>query len=338
MAGERRLTGTEKVAVLLLSVQQEAAQEMMKALPPNLIQRIANYAAMLRDVPTEKILAIKEEFCATMQHANPLQLGNTHETFRDLLSGFMSPEAVDKLTRNLDSETDSHEGLEALKWMAPDSIASFLRKEHPQTMALVLAHLEPSQAAQVLAALKPADQAEVILRLSTLERVSPRVLQDLNNVLKEELIAAASTSMESLGGIGSAAEIMNNVDKATETSIFEAIEEINPDLVEEIRERMFTFEDLITLDNRGMQDLAKQISNDQLQLALKSASDEIKAKFFSNISSRAADMIREELEVMGPVKLSDVEKAQQEIVKVARRLDEEGKIQLGNKGFGDAYV
>ena len=338
MASERRLSGTEKVAVLLLSVREEVAQELMKILPQPVLQRIANYATMLRDVPPDTILSIKEEFCASMRNSNPLQLGNTRETFRDLLSGFMTPEEVEKMTLNLDSESDSNEGLEALKWMAPDSIASFLRKEHPQTIALVLAHLEPSQAASVLGSLRPVDQAEVIMRLSTLDRVSPRVLQDLNYVLKEELISAASTSSESLGGIQAAAEIMNNVDKSSESSIFEAIEEINPTLVEEIREQMFTFEDLVSLDNRDMQELTKQISNDQLQLALKSATDDLKAKFFASISSRAAEMIREELDVMGPVKLSDVEKSQQEIVKIARRLDEEGKIQLGGKGSGDSYV
>jgi len=338
MADERRLSGTEKVAVLLLSVGEEVAQELMKILPTVVLQRIANYTNMLRDVLPETIVGVKQEFCDSMRHASALQLGTSRESFRNLLSGFMTTEEVEKLTLNLDSGTDSNEGLEALKWMAADTIATFLRKEHPQTTALVLAHLDPAQAAQVLTSLRPVDQAEVIMRLSTLDRVSPRVLQDLNYVLKEELISAAGTTTETLGGLQPAAEIMNNVDKGTETSIFEAIEELNPTLVEEIRERMFTFEDLVKIDNRGMQELCKQISNDQLVLALKTASEEIRGKFFGNISVRAAEMIREELEVMGPVKLSDVEKAQQEVVKTARRLDEEGKVQLTGKGASDAYV
>ncbi|HUT24233.1 MAG TPA: flagellar motor switch protein FliG [Sumerlaeia bacterium] len=338
MAAEYRLSGTEKVAVLLLTMREEVAQEIMQMLPHNMLQRVTKYASMLRDVPGDAVVKIKEEFCQLMRNANALSLGNTREVMRDLLSGFMSEEDVEKLTLDLDEESDLADGLDALKWMAADTISSFLRNEHPQTIALVLAHLEPAQAAQVLTRLRPSIQPEVVQRLSTLDRVGPKVLQDLNQVLKEELISSASTSTETLGGPQAAAEIMNNIDKNTETTIFESLEEVNPSLVEEIRELMFTFEDLVAVDNRGMQELTKMISNEQLVLALKTATDEIKGKFFSNISTRAADMIKEELSVMGPVRLSDVEAAQQEIVKVARRLEEEGKIVLAGKGGAESLV
>ncbi|HBF34448.1 TPA: flagellar motor switch protein FliG [Candidatus Sumerlaeota bacterium] len=338
MAGERKLSGTERAAILLLTVREDVAQEIMKILPTQTLHRVTGYAAMLRDVPVETIVEIKREFCEKMRNANALQLGNTREVIRELLSGFMSPEEVEKLTLDMSPDGGATEGLEALKWMAPDSIAAFLRNEHPQTIALVLAHLEPSHSAQVLQKLRPSIQPEVIMRLSNLDRVAPTVLQDLNKVLKEELITSASASSEVLGGLENVAEIMNNMDKNSETSIFESIEEINPSLVEEIRELMFTFEDLQNVDNRGMQELSKQISNEHLVLALKTASDVIKQKFFANISSRAADLIKEELEVMGPVKLSDVEAAQQEIVKVARRLADEGKIMLAGKGGAEALV
>jgi flagellar motor switch protein FliG len=338
MAVERRLSGTEKVAVLLLTVREEVAQELMKLVPTTILQRVTNLANMLRDVSSEAVNGIKEEFCTAMRRANALQLGSSREVIRELLASFMTPEEVEKLTLDLESSDGQTEGLDALKWLAPDTLSSFLRNEHPQTIALVLSHLDAAQAAQVLQRLKPQIQPEVVMRLSTLDRVAPKVLKDLNQVLKEELISAASTTSESLGGSQAAAEIMNNMDKNTETSIFEAIEEINPALVEEIRELMFTFEDLAMVDNRGMQELTKQISQDQLVLSLKTASPEIKDKFFSNISSRAAELIKEELEVMGPVKLSDVEHAQQEIVKVARRLEEEGKIVLAGKGGSESLV
>jgi flagellar motor switch protein FliG len=338
MAGERKLSGTEKVAVLLLTIREDVAQEVMRLLPPNMLQRITNYANMLREVPPESILTIKSEFCEKMRHANALQLGNSRDVIREILSGFMTSEEVEKMTLDLGTETGQTEGLEALKWMAPDSIAAFLRNEHPQTIALVLGHLEPEQAAQVLTRLRPTVQPEVVMRLAALDRVAPQVLHDLNTVLKEELISSASAATEVLGGLEAVAEIMNNIDKNTEASIFEAMEEINPTMVEEIRELMFTFEDLVSVDNRGMQELTKQISNEQLVLALKTASEEIKQKFFSNISTRAAELIKEELEVMGPVKLSDVEAAQQEIVKVARRLEEEGKIVLVGKAGGEPLV
>lgn len=337
-APEQKLSGTEKIAVLLLTVREEVAQELMKQMPERVLQRVTNYAAMLRDVPKEQVLEIKQEFIETMKNASALELGNSREVMREILSGFLSQEEVEKLTLDMTGETDQSEGLEALKWMAPDTIAQFLRNEHPQTIALVLGHLDSAQAAQVLSQLRPAIQPEVIMRISNLDRVAPQVLHDLNQVLKEELISSASTSSEALGGSDAVAEIMNNLDKNSETSIFEAIEEINPTLVEEIRELMFTFEDLIAVDNRGMQELTKQISNEQLVLALKTASEEVQQKFFQNISSRAADLIREELEVMGPVKLSDVESAQQEIVKVARRLEEEGKIILAGKGGSESLV
>ncbi len=337
-AADSRLSGTEKVAVLLLTVRPDVATELMKEMSQELLQKVTKYSSMLKDVPRDTILAIKEEFCETLRTANALSLGNSRDVIRDLLSGFMSPEEVEKLTLDLDAVGDQSEGLEAMKWMNPDTIAAFLRNEHPQTIALVLAHLDPGQAAQVLGRLKPVVQPEVIMRLSTLDRVAPAVIRDLNQVLKEELIASASNQSESLGGAEAVAEIMNNVDKNTETAIFESVEELNPAMVEEIRELMFTFEDLVAVDNRGMQELSKSISNEQLVLALKTASDEIKDKFFNNISSRAADLIREELDVMGPVKLSDVEQAQMEIVKVARRLEEEGKIVLAGKGGAESLV
>lgn len=337
-SGASSLSGAEKISVLLLTVRPDVASEIMQLIPTAMLQRVTNYAGMLKDISPELIVEIKKEFLNVMKTATPLQLGNSREVIRDILSGFLSPEEVEKLTLDLSADADESEGLDALKWMNPDSIAGFLRNEHPQTIALVLGHLEPSQAGQVLSRLRPAVQPEVIMRLSSLDRVAPQVLQDLNQVLKEELISSASTTTEALGGSEAVAEIMNNLDKNTESSIFEAIEEINPNLVEEIRELMFTFEDLVAVDNRGMQELTKQISNDQLVLALKTSSDEIRDKFFSNISSRAAELIREELEVMGPVKLSDVEAAQQEIVKVARRLEEEGKVILAGKGGSDALV
>ena len=323
------LSGTEKVAVLLLTLREDVARELMEELPHNVLQKVTNHSSMLSDVPEEVVLAVKQEFVETMRTATPLSLGNSKEVMKGLLSQFMQPEDVEKLTLDLDSSGDSTEGLEALKWMQAESISAFLRNEHPQTIALVLAHLDPAQAAQVLARLKPVIQSEVVMRLSSLDRVAPLVLQNLNQVLKEELISSASAQTQTLGGTDAVAQILNMVDKNTETSIFENLEELNPTLVEEIRELMFTFEDLVSIDNRGMQELAKSVSTEQLTLALKTASDEIKDKFFSNISTRGAELIREELEVMGPVKLSDVEAAQQEIVKVARRLEEEGKIALG---------
>jgi flagellar motor switch protein FliG len=329
---ERPLTGPEKAVIMLLSMREEVAQEIIQGLDTTELTKISNYVNLLDEVPGEKVKAVKREFGSRMSTLTG-GLGSTSRNRMRLLMQSSLPD--DKLGGVIDvlDSGDSNIGLETLKWLDPHSIAAFIRNEHPQTIALILAHLEPMQSAQVLGLLNDSLQSEIVLRVANLERINPEIVRELNTILARELNTSdAAGTNRRVGGVEAVAEIMNSLDKTSESRILGKIEDDNPSLAETIRELMFVFEDLIKVDDRSMQSIMKEISNDVLTLSLKSASAQIKEKLFKSISSRAAQMIEEELEVMGPVKLSDVEAAQNEIVKIARRLEEEGKVVLGSGG------
>ena len=223
--------------------------------------------------------------------------------------------------------------LESLKWLDPKAIANFITHEHPQTIALILAHLEdPEQTAVVLKELPENLQADVVYRMAILESIQPGVVSEIDEVLSREMQAAGAMGTSKVGGIEAVAEMLNSLDKSTETRILATIEESNPDLAEQIRELMFTFEDMVLIDSRGMQLILKEIPQDELIMALKTASDSIKELIFSSMSQRASEMLREDLEVLGPVKISDVERSQQNMVKISRRMEEEGKVVIGGRG------
>ncbi|MGE3760403.1 MAG: flagellar motor switch protein FliG, partial [Pseudobdellovibrionaceae bacterium] len=218
------------------------------------------------------------------------------------------------------------------------SLSNFLINEHPQTIAVILAHLEPEKKGEVLKRLPESLQAEVVLRLSNLDHVAPELIAEVDRVLKQELSTLGTVEQASLGGVQPVAEMLNVMDKNTETAIMSRIEEKDPILAEEIRKLMFVFEDIIKIDDKGIQTLLKEVPNDKLLLALKTANEEIRGKIFKNISQRAAKLLQEDLQNMGPARLSDVESAQVEIVNVARRLEQEGKILIARGGSEDALV
>ncbi|MBI3991692.1 MAG: flagellar motor switch protein FliG, partial [Candidatus Lambdaproteobacteria bacterium] len=252
-------------------------------------------------------------------------------TLSKALGGDRAKELVDNLSANVEESA-----LESLKWLDPKAIANFITHEHPQTIALILAHLEdPEQTATVLKELPENLQADVVYRMAILESIQPGVVSEIDEVLSREMQAAGAMGTAKVGGIEAVAEMLNSLDKSTETRILATIEESNPDLAEQIRELMFTFEDMVLIDSRGMQLILKEVEQQDLVLALKTASDSIKELIFSSMSQRASEMLREDLEVLGPVKVADVERAQQNLVKVARRLEEEGKVIIGGRGGGD---
>jgi len=332
-----RHSGAEKAAILLLSINQERASSILRQLSEREIEKITNYATRLSSVPTVLIVQVKQEFCDLLESDNPLALGQSKSQMKELLSRVLPAERMQEIAESLEGGADEAQGLESLKWLDPHALAGFLHNEHPQTVALVMAHLDPRQAAQVLQLIPQRIQADVVQRLANLERISPAVVQDLNEVIKSELLASGVTQSSFVGGIDAAAEIMSHLEKSVEANIFTRLDEANPTLADGIRELMFVFEDLATVDDRSMQQIMREVSNDQLVLALKTATEAMKEKIFRNISTRAAEMIREELTIMGPVRLSDVEAAQQEVVKIARRLEGEGKIALGASG-GETFV
>ena len=218
------------------------------------------------------------------------------------------------------------------------SLSTFLVNEHPQTVAVILAHLEPEKKGDVLRRLPESLQAEVVLRMANLDNVDPELIAEIDKVLKNQLSASHTVEQASLGGVQPVAEMLNVMDKNTEQSIMSRLEEKDPLLAEEIRKLMFVFEDISKIDDRGIQILLKEVPNDKLLLALKTAHEDIRTKIFKNISARAAEMLREDLNNMGPARLSDVESAQQEIVNAARRLEAEGKIIIARGGTEDAMV
>ncbi len=334
--GVGKLTGPKKAAILLLALGEEGAADIVKNLEDSEIQQVGYYMARFTDVAPEELDVVLEEFYNKSTSDTSGFLINASgdfvkNTLSKALGGDRAKELVDNLSANVEESA-----LESLKWLDPKAIANFITHEHPQTIALILAHLDdPEQTATVLKELPENLHADVVYRMSILEGIQPGVVAEIDEVLSREMQASGAMGTSKVGGIESVAEMLNSLDKSTETRILATIEESNPDLAEQIRELMFTFEDMVLIDSRGMQTILKEVQGPDLTMALKTASEPIKELIFSSMSQRAADMLREDLDVMGPVKVSDVEKAQQNLVKIARRLEEEGKVIIGGRGGGD---
>ena len=334
----KALSGPESAVIFIISLNEELAAQVMKKLDPKDIKRIANFAFHLHDISEDDIIKVKKNFLERAGNSSLLQLSQSAEIMRKLICKVLPEEKASEITEYIETGLEQSEGLDILKWMDAETLASFIRNEHPQTISLILAHLEPIQAAKVLTRLDEKSRTDVIVRIAALEKISPHIVQEINDVLRSELLQSGLAKSSVVGGINNAADILNFVEKKIESQILTQIQEVNPALAEHIEELMFVFDDLINLDDRSMQTIMKEISNDQLILALKTARDEMKEKIFKNISERASAMIKEELELMGPVRLADVESAQNAIVKVARKLEEEGKLVLSKKGSEETLV
>jgi flagellar motor switch protein FliG len=324
------LTGPEKSAILLLILGEDIAALLLKYLNDQEVQRISNYMSHMREVEAEVSTRILEEFYEMVGGVHGMVAGGK-EYVKTLLLKALDPDKAKWIIDNL-SVPILETGLEALRWLDPKTIARFLRSEHPQTIAVIVAHLDPPQAGTVLSALPPALRSEIVLRIAKLERIPPGVIQELDTILQNELRDTGALETGKVGGVQAVAEILNNVDQASEREIMSQIEEANATLAEEIRQLMFVFEDLITVDDRGMQMILKEIAKEDLTLSMKTASEGLREKIFRNMSQRAAEMLQEEIEIMGPVRINDVEKAQQKITQVAKRLEAEGKLMLSRKG------
>ncbi|MBT3352620.1 MAG: flagellar motor switch protein FliG [Nitrospinaceae bacterium] len=329
-----RLNGSEKAAVLLLNLGEDMAGKVLGEMGQDEIQHLGNYMASIGTLSQDLARAVNEEFLRkTISGANKgLGVGNV-ASVRKLLESALGEDAAENLISNLSVPTEEA-GIETLRLLDAKTIANFLKNEHPQTIALILAHLDAEKSAEVLSLMNEGIRGEVAYRMATLDRIPPSVINDLDTILGDELAASGSGQTQLVGGIHSVAEILNYVDKSNENLIVSKIDELNPELAEEIRNMMFTFDDLIFIDDRGIQQVLREVSNEDLTIALRGSGDEVKEKILENLSERAADMIREDLEAMGPVRLSDVEKAQQGITNTAKRLEDEGKIIIARGGGG----
>jgi len=332
---ERELTGAEKASILLLALGEEVAPLLLQKLSEQEVQRISNYMSHMRDVDPATVEQVLDEFF-TMANSLEGMLAGGPEHVKKLLLKALDPGKAALILNNLSMPT-TQTGLEALRGLDPKTIARFLYNEHPQTIAVIVAHLDARQASAVLSSLPPAMQADVLLRIASIENIPSGVIQELDKVLQRELRATGALETDQVGGIKLVAEILNNTDYTSEREILSHIEQANTEVAEEIRQLMFLFEDLNHVDDRGIQLLLRSIPNEDLKLALRTASEELKAKILRNLSHRAAEMLREELEVMGPVRITDIETAQQKITQVAKHLENDGKITVSKKG-GDIFV
>ncbi len=329
------LTGQEKIAVLLLAMGDKFTSDVFKRMDRQEIATISKAIVNLEPVPKEVVEDIMREFHTALTEGVDMISGGSDILRRMLVKNVDSETAKYIMdTLNLNTGPAPFRELESV---SPRLLAQILRNEHPQTLALILGHLHSDQAANLLTNLPAGVRAEVLLRLANLEAVPADMLMEVDKVLQSQLIAMGGKEGKKVGGTAAVAEILNAVDRATEEEVLSEIEEDSAQLAEDIRNLMFVFDDCRTLDDKSMREVLKEISNEDLTMALRGAPDELKDKFFRNMSERAANMIREELEYMGPTRLADVEAAQQGVVRTVRRLEGEGKVTI-NRGSSDVFV
>lgn len=325
------LSGYEKAAIFLSYLGEDVASEILKNLDVADIGKITSSMTRMEKVSKATLDEVLKEASEAITKGD-VMIGGT-EFIRKALSKGLGEEDASKIL-----EMASKEGpLDALRWVDSKTLSAFLMTEHPQTIALVISLLEPVQGAEVLSALPDSIKADVALRIATTERIPESAIEELKEVLKGQIEMGKGRGKK-MGGIKTIAEVLNHCDKTTEQLVLEKIEEQNDTLAESIRQLMFVFDDLVNVDDRGIQMILKEISTDELSIALKTASEALKEKIFRNMSQRAAQILKEEMQTRGPVRVSDVEKAQQSIVKVARRLEAEGKIILAGKGTEEIVV
>jgi flagellar motor switch protein FliG len=331
----RKLSGTEKAAVFLRSIGEADAAEVLKHMSPKEVQKVGQAMATLQNVTREEVQTVLGSFVTTVEQETGLGIGS-HDYVRKMLVGALGEDRAGSLLDRILSGSNTN-GLEQLKWMDPRGIYEVIRLEHPQIIAIVCSFLDADQAAEVLSLFPERDQSNIVLRIATLDGVQPAALTELNEILEKQFSGNAGAQTTMVGGLKTAADILNFVDTTVEAAIMERIKESEPDLGQSIEDLMFVFDNLIDIDDRSVQTLMREIQTDQLQLALKGADETLKEKFLRNMSQRAAEMMRDDLEAMGPVRLSDVEAAQKGILATARNLAEKGEIMLGG-GAGDDYI
>lgn len=332
-----RINGAEKAALLLLSLGEQNAGEILKRLDDKEVQLLGQKISRLDVVPTKQLVSILDEFYRMMEAPEALVVRGD-QFFKNTISRTMDMKRQQDLIDNLDLDT-SPEFFQKIKKLDSRTVASYLRNEHPQTVALVLAHLERPQAGAVLSQFPENLQMEVVRRIANLDQVSPAIIEEIDNALKDEISLVEEVGGRAIGGAQSVAEILNQMERSVESNILKRLEEEDYEaLAEDIRRFMFTFEDLLGVEDRGIMSLLKEVNTQELAMALKAASEDLKEKFFQNMSTRASEMLREELEIMGPARLRDVEASQQKIIQTAKRLEAEGQMVLAGKGSEDVFV
>ncbi len=325
----------EDAAILLMCIGEEEAAEVFKHLEPKEVQALGETIARLKSVPRDRVEGVLSRYAHDSTDLGIL-VPDTDEYIKSVLRKALGEDKANLLIDRIIQGSDVT-GIESLKWMDPTSIAELLRNEHPQIVAAILVHLDPDLSSSVLKSFTERHRNEVMVRIATLDGIQPAALKDLNEVLSRVLAGGAQVRKASLGGVKPAAEIINLMGTSLETSVLDYIREADGDLAQKIMDNMFTFDDLAKLDDKGFQTMLKEVQTESLIIALKGGSPEIREKVFKNMSTRAAETLREDLESRGPVKLSEVEAEQKELLKIVRRLADEGQIVLSSGG-DDEYV
>jgi len=331
------LKGREKIAILLNFLGIDVAKQVFANMDDNNIKKIIALMNKYQIIPVELTKRILEEFYEMLSETDNY-IFSKKTISKDVIAEAIGEDRVRGVMGSLNDKNNSSRTLESLEMVDAKSLSTFLVNEHPQTIAVILAHLEPEKKGDVLSNLPEVMQLEIVMRLSQLDHVAPELIKEVDTVLRRELANMGTTDRANLGGVQTVADMLNVLDKNTEQSILSQLEGRDPELADDIRKLMFVFEDIVKIENKGMQVLLKEIPNDKLLLALKTASEEIRDKIFTNMSKRAADMLKEDLELMGPSRVSDVEAAQSEVINIAKRLEQTGQILIDRGGAEDALV
>ena len=327
--------GLEDAAILLMSIGEEEAAEVFKHLLPKEVQRLGETIAKMKNMPRDRFEAVLDRF-GTMAADQSLLVADTDEYVKTVLRKALGEDKANLLIDRILQGSDVT-GIESLKWMDPGSVGELLRNEHPQIVSAILVHLDHDQASAILKCFGERQRNEVLIRIATLDGIQPNALRDLNEVMSKVLAGGDRLKKASLGGVKTAAEMINLMGSSVETAVLDYIREVDNDLAQKIMDNMFTFDDLEKIDDKGIQSLLKEVQSESLVIALKGATPEMREKVFKNMSTRAAETLREDLESRGPVRVSEVEAEQKEMLKIVRRLADEGQIVLGG-GSDDEFL
>jgi len=324
------LDGVTKAAILILTLESTVASKLLGRLEPEVVEDVTRTLAGLGNVPDKLRSAVIEEYYAMSLAAQYANEGGL-DYARVLLMDAMDPKVAEKVLGRIQTQVQKTP-FSFLQKAESENLLAFIQDEHPQTIALILCHLPHYKSSEILAGLPMQKRIEVIKRIANMEQTNPEVIREVEKGLESRLSSMLMQSTEKAGGVNTVAEMLNLADRASERAIMERLEAEDPDLVEQIRRLMFVFEDILLVNDKGIQAVLKEVDNDEVALALKTASEELQQKIFTNMSERAASLIREEMEYMGPVRVSDVEAAQQRVVDVVRRLEDAGEIIVAGRG------
>ena len=330
------LDGPTKAAVLLLMLDQDSAGSLLRELPSEMVEEVMRVLASIESVPSPLGQGVVNEFYELSVSSGALKEGGL-DYAKTLLKDSLDPKTAEKLFEDIRRGAQKAP-FTFLQKAESENLLTFIQDEHPQTIALIVSHLPHHKASEILVGLPQEKQIEVVQRVASMEQTNPLVIQEVESGLESRLSNMLMHSVDRVGGTSTVAEILNLCDRQTERSIMEGMESDHPDLAEEVRRLMFVFEDILLVDDKGIQSVLKEVDNDELCLALKTASEELQQKIFTNMSSRAAEVIQEDMEFMGPVRLSDVEAAQQRIVDIVRRLEDAGDIVITGRGGSQDVV